>query len=35
MPKRKRKIPLQIYLSEDEDYILTKKWKVSGMRSKS
>lgn len=35
MPKRERKIPIQIYLSEDEDYILTQKLKVSGMKSKS
>ena len=35
MPKRKRKIPIQIYLSEDENYILTQKWKISGMKSKS
>ena len=35
MPKRERKIPIQIYLSEDEDYILTQKQKVSGMKSKS
>lgn len=35
MPKRKRKIPLQIYLSEDENHILTQKWKLSGMKSRS
>ena len=35
MPKRERKIPIQIYLNEDEDYILTQKQKVSGMKSKS
>ena len=35
MPKRERKIPVQIYLSEDEDYILTQKQKLSGMKSKS
>ena len=35
MPKRERKIPIQIYLSEDENYILTQKQKVSGMKSKS
>ena len=35
MPKRERKIPIQIYLSEDEDYILTQKQKVSGLKSKS
>ena len=35
MPKRERKIPIQIYLSEDEDYILTQKQKASRMKSKS
>lgn len=35
MPKRKRKIPIQIYLSEDENYILTQKWKLSDMKSRS
>lgn len=35
MPKRERKIPIQIYLSEDEDYILTQKQKSSGMKNKS
>ena len=35
MPNRERKIPIQIYLSEDEDYILTQKQKASGMKSKS
>ncbi len=35
MPKRERNIPIQIYLSEDEDYILTQKKKASGMKSKS
>jgi len=35
MPKRERNIPIQIYLSEDEDFILTQKQKVSGMKSKS
>ncbi len=35
MPKRERKIPIQIYLSEDENYILTQKWKASNMKSKS
>lgn len=35
MPKRERKIPIQIYLNEDEDYILTQKLKVSRMKSKS
>ncbi len=35
MPKRERKIPIQIYLSEDEDYILSQKQKASGMKSKS
>ena len=35
MPNRERKIPIQIYLSEDEDYILTQKQKISGMKSKS
>lgn len=35
MPKRERKIPIQIYLSADEDYILTQKQKASGMKSKS
>lgn len=35
MPKRKRKIPIQIYLNEDENYILTQKTKLSGMKSRS
>lgn len=35
MSKRERKIPIQFYLSEDEDYILTQKQKISGMKSKS
>ena len=35
MPNRERKIPIQIYLSEDEDYILTQKQKMSGLKSKS
>ena len=35
MPKRERKIPIQIYLSEDEDYILVQKQKASGLKSKS
>lgn len=35
MSKRNRKIPIQFYLSEDEDYILTQKQKISGMKSKS
>ena len=35
MPKRERKIPIQIYLSEDEDYILTQNQQASGMKSKS
>ena len=35
MPKRERNIPIQIYLSEDEDFILTQKQKASGMKSKS
>ena len=35
MPKRERKIPIQVYLSEDEDYILTQKQKASGLKSKS
>lgn len=35
MSERDRKIPIQIYLSEDEDYILKQKCKASGMKSKS
>ena len=35
MPNRERKIPIQIYLNEDEDYILTQKQKASGMKDKS
>ena len=35
MPNRKRKIPIQLYLSENEDYILTQKQKASEMKSKS
>jgi len=35
MPNRERKIPIQLYLNEDEDYILTQKQKTSGMKSKS
>lgn len=35
MSARERTIPLQIYLSEDENYILEQKQKASGMRSKS
>lgn len=35
MAKRNRKIPIQLYLSDDENYILEQKWKASGMKSKS
>lgn len=35
MAKRERKIPIQVYLSEDEDYILVQKQKASGLKSKS
>ena len=35
MPNRERKISVQLYLSGDEDYILTQKQKASGMKSKS
>ena len=35
MPKRSRENTLQIYLNDDEQYILEQKWKASGMKSKS
>jgi UDP-N-acetylmuramate-alanine ligase len=35
MTKRNRKISIQIYLSDDESYILNQKWKASNMKSKS
>ncbi len=35
MSERNRNIPIQFYLNEDEDYILTQKQKISGMKSKS
>ncbi len=35
MTQRTRQNELKIYLSDDEQYILDQKWKVSGMKSKS
>lgn len=35
MKKRTRTYPVQFYLSEDENYILEEKFKISGMKSKS
>ena len=35
MAKRERKNELKIYLSDDEQYILEQKVKISGMKSKS
>lgn len=35
MANRNRKISIQLYLSDDESYILEQKWKASGMKSKS
>ena len=35
MANRKRTNPVQIYLDDDEQYILDEKFRVSGMKSKS
>ena len=35
MANRERQNELKIYLSDDEQYILEQKWKISGMKSKS
>lgn len=35
MSKRTRKHPVQFYLSDDEQYILDEKFRISGMKSKS
>ena len=35
MAKRERKNELKIFLSDDEQYILKQKVKISGMKSKS
>ena len=35
MANRKRTNPVQFYLDDDEQYILDKKFRVSGMKSKS
>ena len=35
MANRKRTIPVQFYLDDDEQYILDEKFRVSGMKSKS
>ena len=35
MKNRNRKNELKIFLSDDEKYILERKWKLSGMRSRS
>ena len=35
MANRKRTNPVQVYLDEDEQYILDEKFRVSGMKSKS
>ena len=35
MSERERKIPVQCYLSDDENYILQEKFKLSKMKSKS
>lgn len=35
MTKRTRKIPVQFYLNDDEQYILDEKFRLSGMKSKS
>ena len=35
MSNRERKTPIQVYLSDDENFILKQKWKASGMKSKS
>ena len=35
MANRERTIPLQIYLNNNEQYILNEKFKLSGMKSKS
>ena len=35
MAQRERQNELKIYLSDDEQYILEQKFKISGMKSKS
>lgn len=35
MSKRERKIPVQCYLSDDENFVLQEKFKLSNMKSKS